>query len=85
MAGPFGFSAWHGAGELFATLLYLIPGPGAALYNGSRLALDYYGRRVKHKAFMSPSAQETARRCLWWNLGITVIPLGYSVVTEWLG
>jgi len=85
MAGPFGVSFGNGAGGFFAILLYLILGPGAALYNGSRLALDYYGWRVKHKAFMSPSNRETAQRCMWWNLGITLIPFAFSVLTKWLG
>ena len=82
--GPFGVS-FGGGGGLVVAVLYLILGPGALVYNGGRLALNYYRWRYKSNAFLTKSASDTAWRCLWWNLGITLIPFVLSAWAEWRG
>jgi uncharacterized membrane protein len=64
-----------GLGGPVVILLYIIFGPGAAIFHSVRLTIHVFRMRSEHRAFLSPSERDTARSCLPWNIGITLIPL----------
>ena len=64
-----------GAGGLVIAILYLILGPGATVYNLSRLAFSEYSYRAGRGATLRPSDFDTIKSCLPWNIGISLLPL----------
>ena len=62
-----------GLGGLVVVMLYLILGPGAVLYHTTRWAFDRHGRATRGQATLSPSQRDTIKRCLPWNVGITLL------------
>lgn len=69
-------STFHlGGGGLVIGILYLVFGPGATLFHAAKLGFDAYSRRTHSRATLNPSAREGARRCLPWNIAISLLPL----------
>ena len=64
-----------GGGGLVIAILYLILGPGATVYNLSRLAFSEYSYRAGRGATLRPSDFDTIKSCLPWNIGISLLPL----------
>jgi hypothetical protein len=75
MGGQVGSTFGGGLGGPVVILLYIIFGPGAAIYHSVRLAIHFFSVRSEHRAFLSPSERATARSCLPWNIAISLIPL----------
>jgi hypothetical protein len=64
-----------GLGGLAIFLLYIILGPGAAIFHFVRLAIHIFRKQTEHRAFLSPSELDTVRSSLPWNIGISLLPL----------
>jgi hypothetical protein len=64
-----------GLGGPVIFLLYIIFGPGAAIFHSVRLAIHIFRKQTEHRAFLSPSELDTVRSCLPWNIGISFLPL----------
>ncbi len=67
-------STFGGGGGLVIVILYLILGPGAIMFHLSRLAFNEYSYRARRRATLSPSEFDTIKRCLPWNIGISLLP-----------
>jgi hypothetical protein len=63
-----------GGGGLVIAIAYLILGPGAVVFHLSRLALNQYSYRAGRRAALKPSELETIKKCLPWNIGISLLP-----------
>jgi hypothetical protein len=68
------FGGSGGVGGLVIAIAYLILGPGAIVFHLSRLAFNNYSHRVRRRATLSPSEFETIKKCLPWNIGISLLP-----------
>jgi len=76
MRGEIGSTFAGGAlGGLVVLLLYIIFGPGAAIFHSVRLAIHIFRQQTEHRAFLSPGELDTVRSCLPWNVGISLLPL----------
>ena len=62
------------SGGLVIAIIYIVLGPGAVAYHSLRLARHAYTRRKRRQATLSPSAFETAKKCLPWNVAISLLP-----------
>jgi hypothetical protein len=69
-----------GLGGLFLLIVYVVIGPGGLVYRSVFLSLHATG-----VLRMIPSAQETARRCLPWHIGITALPIALFYYFKHLG
>jgi hypothetical protein len=63
-----------GLGGLVILVLYVVLGPGAVVFHSARWALNRWSVAYRGRAMLSPSQRETIRKCLPWNLGITLAP-----------
>jgi hypothetical protein len=63
-----------GGGGLVIAIIYVVLGPGAVAYHSFRLARHAYSRRTRQQATLRPSDFETAKKCLPWNIGISLLP-----------
>lgn len=63
-----------GLGGLVVLVVYLILGPGAVVFHSVRWTIDRVSRARRRVATLSPSDHETIRKCLPWNIGISLLP-----------
>jgi len=63
-----------GLGGLVVLVVYLVLGPGAVLLHSVRWVIDRASRARRHTATLSPTERETIRKCLPWNIAITLLP-----------
>ena len=63
-----------GLGGLVVLVVYLVLGPGAAVFHSVRWTIDRASRARRRIATLSPSERETIRKCLPWNIGISLLP-----------
>jgi len=63
-----------GLGALVVLIVYLVLGPGAVLFHSVRWTIDRASRAQRRVATLSPTEHETIRRCLPWNVGISLLP-----------
>ena len=69
-----------GGGGLVIAMLYLILGPGAIAYHLSRLAFNEYSYRMRGDGTLRPSEFETIKKCLPWNVAISLLPAIPSIL-----
>ena len=63
-----------GLGGLVVGILYLVFGPGALLLHGFRLGFNAWSVRARGRSTARYSDLDTAKRCLPWNVIITLVP-----------
>ena len=74
-------STFHvGGGGLVIAILYLILGPGAIAYHLIRLAFNASSSRTRGRATLRPSEFDTIRKCLPWNVAISLLPAIPSIL-----
>jgi hypothetical protein len=75
-------STFHGGGGLFIGLLYLALGPGALLFHVWRLAHNAWSLRVHGREGADYELLHRAKRCLPWNVIITLLPFFPSMCQQ---
>lgn len=63
-----------GLGGLALLALYLVLGPGAVVFHSVRWSINRWSVAQRNRATLSPSQRETIRKCLPWNVGISLLP-----------
>ena len=63
-----------GLGGLVIVGLYLVLGPGAVIFHVTRWAFHRYGVAFRNRVTLGYNDLRTIRRCLPWNIGITLLP-----------
>jgi hypothetical protein len=83
--GAVGSTFGLGGGGFVLAIIYLILGPAAIVYHLSRLAFNAYSSRTRSRATLRPSEFDTIKRCLPWNVAISLLPAIPSIVNAVFG
>lgn len=83
--GAVGSTFGGGGGGLVIAIIYLILGPGAIVYHLSRLAFNEYNYRTRSRATLRPSEFDTIKKCLPWNIAISLLPAIPSLLNAVFG